>query len=132
MRAQQESTEEEPVVTASVGYLGSPVGLALEHALPAFPSLRAALVSPPSEMGEVDEAVAALAEEVAACGADADVAKAIQTDLPVDLIENVEQVRVFHLTQSHPLTLTLATRTGSCGGGSRGGGGDCGCGGGRR
>ena len=64
MRAQQESTEEEPVVTASVGYLGSPVGLALEHALPAFPSLRAALVSPPSEMGEVDEAVAALAEEV--------------------------------------------------------------------
>ena len=85
-----------------MGYLGSPVGLALEHALPAFPSLRAALVSPPSEMGEVDEAVAALAGEVAACGADADVAKAIQTDLPVDLIENVEQVRVFHLTQCAP------------------------------
>jgi hypothetical protein len=89
MRVSQSGSEEEPASCAVVNYIGNPQGLSVEAALPTITSLRA-LEPPPAEPTEADEAVKALADEVAACAADPDVAAAIQSDLPVDLIEAVE------------------------------------------
>ena len=88
-RILQSGSEEEPVSVATVDYVGSPAGLSVEDALPTMASLRA-LVPPPAEMTEDEEALAALAEEIAACAADPDVAASIQSDLPVELIEAAE------------------------------------------
>ena len=89
MRVSQSGSAEEPASCAVVNYVGKPQGLSVEDALPTIASLRA-LEPPPAEPTETDEAVAALAEEVAACAADPDVAASIQSDLPLELIEAVE------------------------------------------
>jgi len=89
MRVSQSGSEEEPASCAVVNYIGNPHGLSVEAALPTVTSLRA-LEPPPAEPTEADEAVNALADEVAACAADPDVAAAIQSDLSVELIEAVE------------------------------------------
>ena len=89
MRVSQSGSEEEPASCAVVNYIGNPQGLSVETALPTVASLRA-LEPPPAESTEADEVLTQLADEVAACAADADVAASIQSDLPVELIESVE------------------------------------------